>query len=371
MDRSARAMLALVALLLLALSFVGRPARAQGDDLPVDGALRAAVVDSTIRFVRESYLDSLAAIRLADSVRQARDAKRFDRCVTASALCDSLTATLRRVVPDGHLRVDYSVRPMPMAADGSPAPEELARRAALLRRENYGFARVERMPGNVGYLDLRRFAPPDLAGATATAAMALLAGSDAVILDLRKNGGGNGEMANLIASYFFDADPQQLSTLYDRPTHETMQRWTLAYVPGERLPKVDLYVLVAHKTFSAAEDLAYTLKHHRDAVIVGERSRGGAHPVLMKQVNEHFAVFVPRARGVDTVTGTDWEGTGIAPDVETAPERALDVAYLAALEKIRARTPDPGDDLTGAIEDAKRAVGATSAPGASTNPPAR
>lgn len=371
MDRFTRATLAFVAPTLLALSFLAGAAHAETDDLPVDAATRAAVVDSTIGFVREAYFDSLQAIRLGDAVRAARDAKRFDRCVTASALCDSLTATLRRVVPDGHLHVDYSARPRPMTPEGAMAPEEEARRAALMRRENYGFARVERLPGNVGYLDLSRFAPPDLGGRTATAAMSLLEGSDAVIIDLRRNGGGSGEMANLVASYFFDGDPQHLSTLYDRPTGQTMQRWTLAYVPGDRLPRVDLYVLVAHRTFSAAEDLAYTLRHHRNAVIVGERTRGGAHPVLIRQVNEHFAVFVPRARGVDTVTGTDWEGTGIAPDVEASPDRALDVAYLEALRKIRARTPVPGDDLTEAIRDATRALEAKSAPAASTIRPAR
>ena len=372
MDRITRAALALLSLALIALSLLARPARAQGDDdMPVDAAMRATVIDSTIRFVRDNYLDSLTAIRLADAVRKARDAKRFDRCVTASALCDSLTATLRRVVADGHLHVDYSVRPRPMNDAGEPTPEEEARRAAESRRRNYGFARVERLPGNVGYVDLRRLERPDLAGATATAAMEMLQGSEAVILDLRKNGGGYGEMANLIASYFFDWEPVQVSTLHDRPTRETMQQWTLAYVPGRRLAGVDLYVLVARRTFSAAEALAYTLKHHRNAVIVGERTRGGAHPVLIRQVNEHFAVFVPRARGVDTVTGTDWEGTGIAPDIAAAPERALDVAYLEALKKIRARTPEPDGELTDAIRDATRALETTSAPSGSTTPPSR
>ncbi|HEX7077248.1 MAG TPA: S41 family peptidase [Candidatus Eisenbacteria bacterium] len=368
MDRATRAMLALYALLLLALSFLAASARAD-DDMPVDAAMRAAVVDSTARFVRDNYVDSLAGVRLSDAVRRARAAGRYERCATASALCDSLTATLQSVVRDPHLHVDYSVRPRPMAAGtGEPSPEERARQDAESGRRNFGFARVERLPGNVGYLDLRRFERPDLAGATAVAAMALLQGSDAVILDLRKNGGGYGEMGMLLASYFFGWDPIHLSDVIDRPERVTMQQWTFPYVPGSRLAGVDLYVLTSRRTFSAAEGLTYALKNRGRAVIVGERTRGGAHPVLIRQVNEHFAVFVPRSRVVDAVTGTDWEGAGIAPDVEAPAERALDVAYLEALKKIRARTAAPDEDLTRAIEDATRALETKPAPSNPTSP---
>ena len=339
----------------------------EADDLPVAASVRAAVVDSTIRFVRESYFDSLLGARLSDAVRHARDKKRFERCVTASALCESLTATLRRVVPDKHLKVDYTVRPRPMEpATRAPSVEETARQDDQSRRRNFGFERVERLPGNVGYLNLRRFERPWLAGETAAAAMAFLANTDAVIIDLRGNGGGYGDMANFLATYFFDGEPVHLRDVHDRPSGSMLQAWTMPYAPGPRFTGKELYLLTGKRTFSAAEAFAYGLKNQGRAKIVGVTTRGGAHPTSAMQVNEHFAVFVPHAHVVDAVSGDDWEGKGVTPDVETEEERALAVAHLAALRGIQERrkaggggtgadaTPDP--DLTSAIEEATRAV---------------
>lgn len=348
--------------LLMSLASAGRADDA--DDLPVDARTRGAVIDSTIRFVRESYFDSLAGARLSREVRRARDAKRFERCVTASALCESLTATLRRLVPDQHLKVEFSVRPLPFdATTSAPSAEEVARQDEKSRGRNFGFERVERLPGNVGYLDLRRFERPWLAGETAAAAMAFLANSDAIIIDLRKNGGGYGDMANFLATYFFDGEPVHLRDVHDRPSQSMLQAWTTPYVPGARFTGKDLYILTGSRTFSAAEAFAYGMKSQGRATIVGATTRGGAHPTSMRQVDEHFAVFVPHAHVVDAITGGDWEGTGVAPDLKTPEDQALAVAHLTALQRIRERRGDAGadPDLTSAIEDATRAV-ATSPP---------
>ena len=329
------------------------------DDLAVSAPMRAAVIDSTIRFVRESYFDSTAGVRLSNAVRRARDAKRFERCVTASALSESLTATLRRVVPDQHLKVDYSVRPRPMeAATREPSAEEAGRKDEQSRRRNFGFERVERLAGNVGYLELRRFERPWLAGETAAAAMAFLANCDAIIIDLRGNGGGYGHMVNLLATYFFDGEPIHLRDVHDRPSRSMLQAWTMPYAPGPRFTGKELYVLTGRRTFSAAEAFAYGMKSQGRATIVGTTTRGGAHPTATRQVNEHFAVFVPHARVADAVTGGDWEGTGVTPNLETTEEKALAVAYLEALRRIRDRRDgaDSDPDLKSAIEEATRVV---------------
>jgi len=343
---------------LLILSLCAAACTAQeADDLPVTAAMRAAVIDSTIRFVDESYFDAAAGRRLADAVRRARDAKRFERCVTASALSESLTATLRRVVPDQHLKVDFSVRPMPMEdATREPTADENLRKDEQSRRRNFGFERTERLAGNVAYLNLRRFERPWLAGETAAAAMAFLANSDAMIIDLRGNGGGYGDMVNFLATYFFDGGPVHLRDVHDRPSGSMLQAWTMPFTPGPRFVGKDLYILTGKRTFSAAEAFAYGMKSQKRATIVGVKTRGGAHPTMMRQANEHFAVFVPHARVADAMTGGDWEGIGVSPDVETVEEEALAVAHLDALKRIRDRRKEADPDLTSAIEEATRAV---------------
>lgn len=343
---------------LLALSHSASAYAAQeNDDLPVNATMRAEVVDSTIRFVDESYFDASAGRRLADAVRRAHKAKRFEHCTTASALSESLTATLRRVVPDQHLRVDFSVRPMPKEdATRKPSIEESARRDDQSRRRNFGFERTERLAGNVGYLNIRRFERPWLAGETATAAMAFLANTDAMIIDLRGNGGGYGDMVNFLATYFFEGEPVHLRDVHDRPSGDMLQAWTMPFAPGPRFVGKDLYILTGKRTFSAAEAFAYGMKSQKRATIVGVKTRGGAHPTMMRQVNEHFAVFVPHARVADAMTGGDWEGVGVSPDVETAEEGALAVAHLDALKRIRDRRKEADPDLTSAIEEATLAV---------------
>ena len=359
MKRISRIAAASCSFLILLLSCTALCRADEPNDLPVDGRMRATVIDSTMRFVRESYFDSAAGVRLSDAVRRARDAKRFERCVTASALSESLTATLRRVVPDQHLRVDYSVRPMPMeSATREPSAEEAGLRDEQSRRRNFGFERVERLSGNVGYLELRRFERPWLAGETAVAAMAFLANCDAIIIDLRGNGGGYGQMVNLLATYFFDGEPVHLRDVHDRPSKSILQAWTMPYAPGPRFTGKELYILTGRRTFSAAEAFAYGMKSQGRATIVGTTTRGGAHPTATRQVNEHFAVFVPHARVADAVTGGDWEGTGVSPNLETAEEKALAVAHLDALRRIRDRRggADSDPELKSAIEEAMLAV---------------
>jgi hypothetical protein len=345
------------ALALLAVTIQTAPASAADPkpDLSVTPAMRAEVIRGVIREVDRLYVDPEKAHRLADTLRRQQKRKAFDSLETASSLCRTLTELLRAGSGDQHLRVDFSAAPMPMpppAASGSTQPVESSQLAEAAA-QNYGFAKVERLRGNVGLLDLRKFYDPQAAGATAAAAMALLANTDALIIDLRENGGGYGEMVNLLTSYFMTGDPVRLRDIYDRETGEHAQEWTLPYVTGRRYTK-PLYILTSRKTFSAAEAFAYGLKNQKRARVVGERSRGGAHPTSMRQLNEHFAVFVPHARVVDAVTGTDWEGTGVAPDLETSAGEAPIVAHLEILKSFRAEESggNPGlDQVIRGLED--------------------
>jgi hypothetical protein len=356
--------------LLAAISYAGpvfaaEPGRGDRADLPITPAMRAEVLRGVIHEVESLYVDPAKAHTLAETLRRQNRKRAFDSLDSAGSLCRALTRVLREGSGDQHLRVDYSSTPMPLPSPATPGDTQRADSAQLVEAaaQNFGFVKVERLRGNVGLLELRKFYEPQAAGATAVAAMALLANTDALIIDLRENGGGYGEMVNLLTSYFLPGDPVHLRDIYDRATGEHAEEWTLPYVPGRRYTK-PLYILTSRKTFSAAEAFTYGLKNQKRARIVGERTRGGAHPTTMRQLNEHFAVFVPHARVVDAVTGTDWEGTGVAPDMEVPAAEASLAAHLEILKGFRAEEQgrdNPGLDqviqtIAGQLEQTRSAA---------------
>lgn len=255
-----------------------------------------------------------------------------------------LTQDLQAVSRDGHLKVWFDPQ---LVLDNKKAAsnqkqesaEVLQKRIKQAQRNNFGFREVKILEGNVGYLNLTGFTDPELgSGEAAAAAMNFLSNTDALIIDLRQNGGGYSGMVTLLASYLFDSKPILLSDFYARDgAKETReQEWTLAKVNGKKRPATDVYILTAFRTFSAAESFAYSLQGYKRATIVGERTGGGAHIVADKIVNDRFIVKVPYGRPVDPNTRTSWEKTGVKPDIETAPKDALLAAHITALEKLSA-----------------------------------
>ena len=170
--------------------------------------------------------------------------------------------------------------------------------------------------------------------------MAFLSSSDAVIIDLRLNSGGTGDMVNMLASYFFE-QRTLLSTTYRRLNNRTTENWTLPYVPGKRMPDVELFLLTSSATFSAAEALAYPLQVLHRATVVGEITRGGGNPGRYLQVNDLFNLFVPVGTTTVPPGGTTWDKTGIKPDLEVPAEKALDTAHQEALARLAARIKSP------------------------------
>jgi C-terminal processing protease CtpA/Prc len=212
------------------------------------------------------------------------------------------------------------------------------------RKGNFGFREVRILAGNVGYLDLRIFFQPKYAGATAVAAMNFLSNCEAIIVDLRSNGGGWGEMVALLISYFLDNNEiVHLTTNYSRPKDKYDQSWTLPYVPGKVMPDVPLFVLTSKSTFSAAEEFCYCLKHLERATLVGETTRGGAHPIDEKIVDDNFILILPEQRSINPKTGGNWEGAGVEPHVVVPAQEAFDSAHMRALEVLFSRSRDEND----------------------------
>ncbi|TLW89620.1 S41 family peptidase [Saccharomonospora piscinae] len=251
-------------------------------------------------------------------------------------LCETVTTHFQDVCPDKHLRLLWTDEPQPLEPEDDD--EERAAFLAQLRAENQGIRRVEHVDDNIGLVELRHIATADEGAAAIGAAMRLVAGTCALVLDLRACRGGAPEGAAMWCSFFFRDDQVHLNDIYERSTGVTRQFWTLAHLPAPRYLDRPVYVLTSANTFSGGEDVAYTLQSHGRAVLVGETTRGGAHPTARHAITEHVFVTVPVARTVNSVTGTNWEGVGVVPDVAVPADEALDTA----LKAVRTRPAQAG-----------------------------
>src|SRR6185436_14112713 len=321
-------------------------------DMKVDAATKSAMLDSILDKLDSQYVIPAVGKKTRDAIAARRKRHEYDRITSASELGDSLTSHLRAASHDRHLSVRYSYEPVPMSADTLTAAEQ-AKEADFFRVRNYGFEQVERLLGNVGYIRLRGFVSSPEAGEAAAAAMRLMANTDALIIDLRQNGGGNGQMVQLLTTYLLQGDPVHLVNVYSRPDNITFQSWTLPWIPGPRYVGKDVYLLTSKRTFSAAEEFCFNLQNQKRATIVGETTGGGSHPVKFERLSEHFQMSVPYARSMNPDTGLDWEGVGVKPDVAVPANDALKTAHMMALKKLKDRPGDPAD-VAGAIDDLEK-----------------
>jgi len=309
---------------------------AQGQkDISINAAERTQTIEAILSRLNESYVLPKTAAQMEKSIRARMQKGEYDKINSSTLLAQTLTAHLAEIAKDKHLGVNFSYEPIPANENqGEPTAEEkeMFRRFAAL--ENFGFEKVERLNGNVGFMELNGFINSELGAETAIAAMQFLANTDALIIDLRYNGGGVPGLAQFISTYFFNGKPVQLHSIYWREGNRTEQFWTLPFVPGKRYVDKPVYILMGKRTLSAPESFAYNLQALKRAVIVGESSAGGANPGREFRINEHFAVFVPTGRAINPTTGTNWEGIGVKPDIETTFKQAPKVAHLAALRKL-------------------------------------
>jgi retinol-binding protein 3 len=232
-----------------------------------------------------------------------------------------LTQRLQSVAPDRHLRVRWFEH----LPDEAPAATE-ARRLESARADRFGLVRVERLDaGRFGLIEFSEFYPERWIAESVAVAMARLVGVHALAVDLRRCRGGEPDGVAHVASYLFGAQPVHLNDLYLRSEDRTESWWTRPTLSGPRFVSEPVFVLVGSATFSAAEEFAYDLQALRRATIVGEVTRGGANPGAIHRLDAHFAVFNP-------VTGSNWEGRGVAPDRPCPADQALEVARRLALD---------------------------------------
>ncbi len=304
------------------------------ENVTMDAAERKKVINGVDADLKEYYIEPPVAHQMGDALKAHEAKGDYDAILDGDAFAARLTKDLQEVSHDKHLRVDFSPFKIPPRTD--PNPEDEARFHQQMEHDNCAFDKVEILPNNIGYVEFDGFMDASFCGPTVVAAMGFVAHTDAIIFDLRQNGGGQPAMVTLIASYLFDP-PTHLIDIYNRKEDSTTQNWTLSYLPGPRLTKQPVFVLTSKRTFSGAEEFAFDLKNQKRATIVGETTGGGAHPVSGHTVADYFMVGVPFAKSLDPVTKTNWEGTGVEPDVKVPAADALTTAEKLAMEKVQAK----------------------------------
>ena len=339
------------------------------DDGTAEHVSGREIVTTAMSLLRDNYVFPEVAERAAAAVEARLAAGEYDD-LDEITLTDLVTGHLREITGDKHLRLRLGGGPPPGRPPGpgpGPGPgvpdprpgvpggpglrmpgmsgNHEARRLAMRqmgRLDNFGIRRVERLDGNIGYLDVRRVAVPANAGPAIAAAMELVIGTYALILDLRRNGGGSPEGVTFWCSYLFpEEDPAHLNDIFHADTGETRQFWALPYVPGSRYLDRPVYVLTSSRTFSGGEEFCYNLQALGRAELIGETTGGGAHPTRGFPVSGAVHIGIPFARAVNPVTGTNWEGTGVTPDVAVPEAEAYDVAYAKALRHVLAQDDVP------------------------------
>jgi hypothetical protein len=326
-----------LAALLLAASFDVAPAQslpaAAVPDVTISGAERTAAIDELTKRLEALYVFPAKAGEVKAALSKHAAAGIYDTVTSGKAFADLLTRQLQAVTSDKHLRV--RVAPA-NASGGRPAPASAEQRLRAAREANYGFGRAEILPQNIGYLEIRGFGSwIDEARDTVSRLLSKLADTDALIIDLRENGGGSPDAVAFVSSYLFGDAPVHLNSLYFRPANRTDDFYTDPKVPGKKFgPTKPVYVLTSSRTFSAAEEFTYNLQSRGRATIVGETTGGGAHPGGTVPIGLRLVAFIPSGRAINPITKTNWEGVGVKPEIAVPREKALDAALEAARRKV-------------------------------------
>lgn len=315
-----------------------------GQDRPssIDETEKKTVIDSICANLEREYIFPEIAQKYIDKLKDYLQSGKYDSIKEPEEFAAKITEDLAAIHKDEHLHIWYN----PEWIKNEKLRDALDE-AAILRKKreeraaNYGFKEIKIFPGNIGYLKLNSFSYNTDAFDVVIGAMNFLSNTDALIIDLRDNGGGSPEMVQFLCSYFLENPRKHLNSFYYKEKDKTTQYWSYTYLPGKRLDKVYLYLLTSKNTFSAAEGFSYHLKHMKRATVIGETTGGGAHDNKFVILNDNFEMNLPFARAVNPITKTNWEGVGVEPDVEVASDRALETAQVLAMKKMSEKEEDP------------------------------
>lgn len=322
----------------------------------LDASTKASTLEDLIKEMNGQYIAPDVAKKIEASLRAWMSTSEYSGLEDPKEFATKVNDLLKKEVTDAHLRFRYSENPLPKRQRPTePSKEELKRFNEETRFRNSGFEKVERLRGNVGYIDLVGFWSPKDMERPMEGTMKFLSNVDAMIVDLRRNGGGDPAGVQLFCSYFFDSKPVHLNDIFFRDGDKITKTeyWTLKKLAGPRLPNVPVYVLTGKRTASGGEECAYDFQQLKRGVIVGESTWGGANPGSSVRLGDHFTCFIPVGRACNPYTKTNWEGAGIQPDIKVEAAKALHEAHVMALKNLidTAKDDSRREDLKGILDE--------------------
>lgn len=295
-----------------------------------------AVIASIIAHLDESYIDLNLSKKMIIELDKNLKSKKYKKITSPSEFSKIVTEDLQSISKDLHLIVRFEPKRITQEMQTISEEKQLEiekKMAKQMAEINYGFKEAKILDGNIGYLNLSQFADIKYAEETATATMNFLSNTNAIIIDLRTNGGGVPSMMQLLSSYFFDETSVLLSEFYERKTNTKTQLYSFATVSGKRSTNKPVYILTSKHTFSAAEAFTYTLKNLNKAIVVGEITKGGANRTKRITLNDGFTISMPYIKAINPITKTNWEGKGVQPNMAISEKEAFVYAYIDAINK--------------------------------------
>ena len=286
------------------------------------------VIKKIIPLLRDRYVFPDKAIKIGNHLKKRMAKNAFKDYTEPAAFAMAVTKEMHSVFEDRHLRVRLRRQRQIQGQTGNPLLDGYLNYMRPFA-DNFGFKTVKILEGNVGYLDFRYFGNSQLGTKVVASAMAFLENTDAMIIDMRKNGGGSPAMVQLVCSYFFHKKVH-LNSIYWRRGNFTAEFWTLDKIKGQRRPDVPLFVLTSKRTFSGAEEFSYNMLTQKRATLIGEVTGGGANPGGGAPLGSKFTIFIPTGRAINPITNTNWEGTGVTPHIIIAADQALERAHEEA-----------------------------------------
>lgn len=327
----------------LALSMVLSISAFAAEFAPLNEADRAAIVRTLVAKINANYIEPDVAERVGRALAGKHAKGGYASAANAQALSEALAKDLREFSGDKHFGAGvYEGFRESSSSSDLPSRAKMEERRERSTRRGYEIQKIERLPGNVGYIELRAFGGPEFVGQAYTSAMQLMAGTDALILDLRRNGGGSPASVAYLMSHFFPlGDERHLIDIYNRPDNTTQQFWTVPTV-AQRYDK-PVYVLTSARTFSGGEDFAYGMQVQKRGTLIGEATGGGSNPVGWYSIGNDIAVAIPTSRTTNFITKTNWEHVGVKPDIAVPAAQALQTAHVAILRNLVSSAKDDNE----------------------------
>jgi len=307
-----------------------------------------SLIDSINNALFRNYIFPDKSKAIAEYLKSRVRQKAYRSITDPVKLAITIQQDINSIHRDRHLSIYYDPR---FETDLRKPRKEPIIDTTIVQRErlgNFSFTQVQILNGNIGYIEFTSFSNfIKEAKPTITAAFHFISNTEAIIIDLRKNGGGSPWMVKHIGSYLVKKRTR-LNDIYERKSDKTVQFWADPLEVDSMNLTMPLYILTSRETFSAAEDFAYAMQANKRAVVVGDTTGGGAHPTGPVPVGQGFIIDIPLARSINYITQTDWEGTGVLPDYvchrDDALKKAQELIYKEKLKHAKSDHEKQGID---------------------------